>query len=89
MNGADLAGSTLKDGFIEFADAESTVFRNSQAARVSFYGANLRGADFSNADLRGASFLMADLRGARLDFDPDHDPPRWLRTGGRICVREP
>lgn len=31
----------------------------------------------------------APLRGVRVDFDPDHNPPRWLRTGGRICVREP
>lgn len=29
----------------------------------------------------------AALRGAFLDFDPEHDPPRWLRTGGRIGVR--
>ena len=31
----------------------------------------------------------AHLKGARLEFDPDHDPPQWLRIGGRICVREP
>jgi len=26
--------------------------------------------------------------GLRVDFDPDADRPGWLRTGGRICVRE-
>lgn len=29
----------------------------------------------------------AHLRGAPVDFDAEHDPPRWLRLGGRICVR--
>jgi CubicO group peptidase (beta-lactamase class C family) len=28
------------------------------------------------------------FRGIRVDFDPTADPPAWLRTGGRICVRE-
>jgi CubicO group peptidase (beta-lactamase class C family) len=27
------------------------------------------------------------LRGALVDFDPESDPPAWLRLGGRICVR--
>ena len=30
----------------------------------------------------------AHLRGTRVEFDPAAEPPAWLRTGGRICVRE-
>ena len=28
------------------------------------------------------------FRGIRIDFDPEGERPAWLRSGGRICVRE-
>jgi len=28
------------------------------------------------------------FHGTRVDFDPEADPPAWLRAGSRICVRE-